>query len=197
VEALTHTDRPHYRWWAQQWPAIDQLESHAAAIDPSIIRLPLSLMRSHPALRRYIAARYPVPIWDLWGYLAPAEGPWPTRRLVALFPRALWEAEPVMLCLDGATDSLHRNTPIELCLYYIRDPDERRWKTSDGLVRLFDLGRRHLWCEHIWRRAGSRPSDWPIPDAAHGYGCPAAPAPELLLPPELPFGRAPQGAIAA
>jgi hypothetical protein len=63
VEALTHPDRPRYRWWAQQSPAIDQLESHAAAIDPSIIRLPLSLMHSHPELRRYVAARYPVPIW--------------------------------------------------------------------------------------------------------------------------------------
>ena len=31
VEALTHPDRPRYRWWAQQWPAIDLLESHAAA----------------------------------------------------------------------------------------------------------------------------------------------------------------------
>jgi hypothetical protein len=82
---------------------------------------------------------------------------------------------------------LHRNGALELCLYYERDPDERRWKVSDGLVRLFDLARVHVWCEHIWRLRGERDSDWPTSQAAHGYGAPAAPNSKLMLPPELPL----------
>jgi hypothetical protein len=84
-------------------------------------------------------------------------------------------------------DSLHRNGPIELCLYYERDPEERRWKVSDGLVRLFDLGRRHVMCEYIWRKRGRKPSDWPTEQAPHGYGPAAPPDPRLLLDPVLPL----------
>lgn len=176
---------------------IDRLEVHAAGVDPTIQRLPLALVQTNPALRRYFERYFPVPAWDVWGYLAPTEGPWPLRRLVAVFPHPLGKRDPVMLCLDGPTDSLHRNGPIELCLYYVNDPDERRWKPSDGLVRLFDLGRRHLWCEHTWRLAGRRDGDWPVPDAAHGYGPPADPDPSLLLPAELPFAARAEGALAA
>lgn len=165
------------------------LEEHAARVDPTIRRLPCSLMRDHPALREYVE-RWQVPVWDVWGYVAPAEGPWPLRRLVALFPEG--PTQPVMLSLDGPRDSLHRNgvrnNSIELCLYYSRDPAEYRWKPSDGLVRLFDLGRRHLYCEYIWRRHGRRHSDWPVEDAPHGYkGQPAPTNPDLLLKPELPI----------
>lgn len=190
MEALLNPQRETFRWWSRQWPAVSALEEHAARLDPTIERLPHSLLRDHPALRTYVA-RWQVPLWDVWGYLAPAEGPWALRRMVVLFPKGL--AGPVMLCLDGPRDSLHRNgldgKSIELCLYYSLDPAEYRWKPSDGLVRLFDLGRRHLYCEHIWRRDGRRDRDWPVKDAPHGYaGAPAAPNPSLLLPPELPIG---------
>jgi hypothetical protein len=86
---------------------------------------------------------------------------------------------------------------LELCLYYEHDPHERRWKVNDGLVRLFDLVRVHVWSEHIWRLRGRRKSDWPTAQAAHGLGAPAAPQPNLALPPELPLsadGR-PQGVL--
>lgn len=165
------------------------LETHASRVDPSIERLPVALTRNHPDLRAYVQA-IGVPAWDLWGYLAPADGPWPLRRLVALFLGHPANCDPFMLSLDGPKSSKHRNglkdRSIELCLYYSRDPAERRWKASDGLPRLFDLGRRHLLCEHIWRSRGGRDRDWPIEDAPHGYAPPAKSNPSLALPPELP-----------
>ncbi len=189
MEPLLSPDRPLFRWWESEWAMTYAWEQHASRIDPSIERLPLALTRDHPGLRAYMQAQG-VPAWDIWGYLAPAEGPWPLRRLVALFPRHPSQADPVVLCLDGPKDSKHRNGPrnvsMELCLYYSRDPDERRWKASDGLPRLFDLGRRHLLCEHIWRSRGGRDDDWPVEDAPHGYGRPAPSDPSLALPPELP-----------
>lgn len=156
------------------------------AVDPHLRRLPLALADRHPGLRRYLGT-FGVPPWDIIGWLTESEGPWRQRRLVALAPRAPWRAEPRVLCLDGPTDSLHRNGPIELCLYYERDPDERRWKVSDGLVRLFDLARVHVWCEHIWRRRGRKDRDWPTPQADHGYGPPALANPSLALAPVLPL----------
>ena len=189
MEPLLNPERTRFRWWTRQWPLTHMLEEHAARKDPTIERLPARLMREHPALRAYVT-RWDVPFWDIWGYTAPAEGPWPLRRLVALFP--FGPTDPMMLCLDGPRDSLHRNgikgETIELCLYYSRDPAERRWKPSDGLVRLFDLGRRHVFCEHVWRERGRRDKDWPVEDAPHGYkGRPAAPNPRLALEPELPI----------
>lgn len=189
MEPLLNPARSSFRWWSREWPLIFTLEEHAARLDPTIERLPTRLVRDHPALRSYVQP-WQVPFWDIWGYVAPAEGPWPLRRLVALFPTG--PTSPLVLCLDGPRDSLHRNgikgEAIELCLYYSRDPDERRWKPSDGLVRLFDLGRRHLYCEHLWRKGGRRDRDWPVEDAPHGYkGQPAAPDPSLLLKPELPI----------
>jgi hypothetical protein len=189
VEPLLNPNRRLFRWWQNEWPLTSIWEAHASEVDPSIERLPLALMRNHPGVRSNIE-RLRVPKWDVWGYVAPAEGPWPLRRLVALFLRHPHEQDPVVLSLDGPRDSKHRNGPkdasLELCLYYSEDPDERRWKPSDGLPRLFDLGRRHLLCEHIWRERGRRDADWPVEDAPHGYGAPAKSNPALALPAELP-----------
>jgi hypothetical protein len=189
VEPLLNPDRRLFRWWEDEWPMTSMWEMHANEVDPTIERLPLALTRDHPGLRRSIE-RLRVPAWDVWGYLAPADGPWPLRRLVALFLRDPAERDPVVLSLDGPKDSKHRNGPknasMELCLYYSADPDERRWKPSDGLPRLFDLGRRHLLCEHVWRKRGRRDRDWPVEDAPHGYGKPARSDPSLALPVELP-----------
>lgn len=185
MEPLLNPDRHLFRWWEKDWPMTATWEIHASRADPSIERLPLPLTQDHPELRAYMQ-RLAVPSWDVWGYLAPAEGPWPLRRLVALFLRRPADRDPVVFSLDGPKDSKHRNSDIELCLYYSRDPDERRWKPSDGLPRLFDLGRRHLLSEHIWRKRGGRDEDWPIEDAPHGYPTPAPSDPSLALAPELP-----------
>jgi len=187
VEPLLSPNRPRFRWWSENWWLIWQLEHHGMRRDPYLQRLSLQVMQGHPGLRRYLAGSG-VPLWDIMGWTSEAEGPWRQRRLVALFPRAPWEEGPRVLCLDGPQDSLHRNGPMELCLYYERDPDERRWKLSDGLVRLFDLARVHVWSEHIWRMRGCRDGDWPTPQAAHGHSAPALSDPRLLLPAEIPVG---------
>jgi hypothetical protein len=74
---------------------------------------------------------------------------------------------------------------LELCLYFPSDPPERRWKLSDGLGRLFDLARMHIWCEHIWRNNGRRAADWPTPQAPHGTTRPIHAPPGMALAPEL------------
>lgn len=188
LAALRAPVTPDYRWWASEWPLTHRLEEHAARVDPSIERLPLPLVHQNPVLRRYIAG-FRVPAAYVWGYLAPAEGPWPERRLIAVFKGHPAKEEPVMLCLDGPTDSEHRYPDAErrrLCLYYPKDPAERRWHVHDGLVRLFDLGRQHVLAEHIARERGGRPEDWPIEFAAHGPATPAPSHPAIALPAELP-----------
>lgn len=169
------------------------LEEHAQRVDPTIVRLPLSTVRDVPVLRRYFAG-FGVPPWDVWAYAAPAEGPWPERRLVAVFKRHpvesnRREADPAILCLDGPRKSPHRYAEAEgcrLCVWYPDDPPERRWHVGDGLVRLFDLARLHVLAEHVWRKRGGRDEDWPIEWADHGPTLPAESEPSLALPAELP-----------
>lgn len=188
MEFLLSPERPAYRWWTTEWVITYMFEEQARRVDPSIQRLPLSLARSHPVLRRYIQTLR-IPPWDVWGYLAPADGPWPERRLVALFTRHPAEKDPIVLCLDGPRASQHRFPDAErtrLCLYYPDDPPERKWQVRDGLVRLFDLGRQHVLAEHIARERGGKPRDWPTPFAPHGGVRPAKSNPSLALPPELP-----------
>ena len=68
------------------------------------------------------------------------------------------------------------------------DPPERRWRARDGLLRLFDLARRHLVGEYLWRESGRK--TWPIEEAAHGDAATPAPAePALELPPLHRPGR--------
>lgn len=172
-------------WWQEEWALVATWEAHAASTDPSIQRLPGRVVRDHRGLREHIRLVSPDSL-PVWGYLGTAEGRWPLRRLVALFPAHPAQCAPIMLSLDGPTDSLHRNSDLELCLYYTRDPEERRWRPSDGLPRLFDLGRVHLAAEDAWRRRGRREEDWPLEQASHGYGRPARTNPALALPPELP-----------
>lgn len=189
MATLLDPRRDALRWWREHEPLVHALESHAQRIDPHVRRLTRDGLDAHPGLRRYLHdAGHDTR--DLLAWQSEAEGPWRQRRLVALFPRAPWERDPVMLCLDGPQKSLHRNDGggMELCLYYSRDPEERRWKLSDGLVRLFDLGIQHVWCEHIFRERGGRYRDWPIPQAAHGYRSTPAPRdPSLALEPVLPY----------
>jgi len=87
--------------------------------------------------------------------------------------------------------SKHRNPPFQdgvfgksatLCLYYRRDPKERRWTPEHGLLGLFDIARVHVTNEHIWRRTGN----WPSEDAPHGLTAPAQEDPSLALPPLSP-----------
>lgn len=153
--------------------------------DESIAALAPRVMRRMPDVVAY-AERRGLQLWDLRAYSANVEGADGRLRLVALFPGEPNQVDPDVLCLDGPRTSKHRNPPFEdgvfgksaeLCLYYRRDPDERRWRPENGLLGLFDLGRIHVANEHAWRRDGR----WPGEDAPHGPTHPAAPDASLAI----------------
>lgn len=183
------------KWWCGRFADIYALEEPSMSQDASIYRARPSDLRRHPEVRGLLSwERFHVG-WVL-AYYAAAEGLFGRSRLLAMLlvdPReagySLALRAPVVFALDGPRTSLHRNAlpggvatsagSPHLCLYFTEDPAERRWKPTDGLVRLFDLARRHLAAEHAWRLTGV----WPIDEAEHGHARPARSEPGLLLPP--------------
>ena len=158
-------------------------------LDPTIENLPIATLRRHRDLRAFIDT-YGMPALSVLGYQALAEGPYGFVRLAALFPfNPFGGGQPQVFALDGDRRSLHRNPPYDggvqgvsghLCLCFPTDPPERRWSVDHGLVGLFDIARRHLACEHVWRETGV----WPTEDAPHGDAArPVAPRPELRVEP--------------
>jgi hypothetical protein len=185
-------ERTAARWWTQPggWEVRWQLEAESMRRDATIALLTLRDMRRMPDLVAY-ATRNRVELCDLLAFSANAEGVAGRLRLVALFPGHPDTVAPVMLCPDGPRESKHRNRPFEdgifgksteLCLYYRRDPPERRWRPENGLLGLFDLGRIHVANEHEWRRTRR----WPGEDAAHGEPAPARSDPSLAIHPISP-----------
>jgi hypothetical protein len=159
------------------------------AADPTIRRLPERTLRRNPDLARVLTSLR-VTSADLLAYQATAEDLYGRVRVAALFPASPFEGhEPLVFALDGPRKSLHRNPPRDpgtddcsanLCLYFRDDPAERRWSAEYGLLELFDLARRHLAAEHIWRKTGT----WPFEDAEHGDAArPVEPRPELRVEP--------------
>jgi hypothetical protein len=176
-------------WWCRRFELLHYLEWPSTRLDPTIENLPRSTLRQHPDLRAFLD-RYRLPALYVLGYQALAEGPYGFVRLAALFPLDPFAGnDPQIFALDGDRRSLHRNPPWDdgvegvsahLCLYFPGDPSERRWTVEYGLVGLFDIARRHLACEHVWREKGV----WPTEDAPHGDAArPVAPRPELRVPP--------------
>lgn len=187
-------ERARARWWAEAggWEMRWQLEAESMRRDETIARLTLREMRRLPDVVAY-ADRKGLQLWDLLAYCANAEGADGRLRLVALFPGHPMRTHPDVLCLDGPRESKHRNPPFEdgifgksaeLCLYYRKDPRERRWAPEYGLLGLFDLGRVHLANEHEWRRSGGK--RWPGEDAPHGETEPAPDNPALAVEPVSP-----------
>jgi hypothetical protein len=187
-DPLINQLRARVRWWPGRFDLLWKLERPSIDVDPSIQRLPCRTMRQNRDLSRFLAELGILP-YDVLAYEARAAGGYGQVRLAALFPLSPFEGHhPEVFALDGLRTSKHRNPPWDggvegvsahLCLYFRRDPTERRWTVDDGLVRLFDLARRHLEAEHIWRRTGV----WPIEEAEHGAAAPARPNPRLQLPP--------------
>jgi hypothetical protein len=188
MDVLMNKGRDRARWWPGRFDLRWLLEYPSMEQDETIERLPWRILRQNRDLRRFVADRGLQP-WDVLAYQAMAEGAYGLVRVAALFPGSpLQGYHPEVFALDGDRRSKHRNPPWDngedavsahLCLYYRRDPDERQWTFNDGLVRLFDLARKHLEAEHIWRKTGV----WPIEEAQHGFAKPAPPRPELKLPP--------------
>lgn len=176
-------------WWSGRFDLLHHLECPSTRLDPSIEKLPLRTLRQHPDLRAFLD-RLGVRALYMLGYEALAEGPYGMVRVAALFPANPFRgAQPQVFALDGERRSLHRNPPWDddvegvsahLCLYFPEDPEERRWTVDYGLVGLFDLARRHLACEHVWRETDV----WPTEDAPHGEAAtPVARRPKLKVPP--------------
>jgi hypothetical protein len=167
-----------------------QLEQHSLDADPTLAQLGFRQLRRLPDAVAY-AERNGLKLWDLLAYSANANTSDGLLRLMAIFPGHPSIEPPVMLCLDGPRESKHRNPPFEdgvfgksaeLCLYYRKDPGERRWRPENGLLGLFDIGRVHLANEHEWRRTGK----WPAEDAPHGETPPVDADPRLALEPISP-----------
>lgn len=175
------------RWWDWLPARLHDLEGASLREDRTIRRLGADEIRRNLDLRGFVETVGIDPA-DLLVYAANAEGPFGRYRLAAIFLFPPDVRAPLVYCLDGprgAEASEHRNGEVELCLYFKDDPDERRWTPADGLRRLFDLARRHVTGEYIYRSAGS----WPIEEAPHGETEPARPNPSLALPPLRKPGR--------
>jgi hypothetical protein len=168
------------RWWERRPDVLRRLE-RTINEDATIVRLDADDLDRSPILREVLEA--PEIGGDrVLAYVALAVGPYGTFRLVALFPVAPDAFDPLLVCLDGPMGGAalpHRNGPHVLCLYHRDDHPDRKWKTSDGIVRLMDLGRQHLFCEHRYR--GGHP--WPIDEASHGATSAAPADASLRLPP--------------
>jgi hypothetical protein len=168
------------RWWEWSPRRLETLEGASLREDRTITRLGGDEIERNPHLRGFVEAAGIEP-GDLLVYEAAADGAFGRFRLAAIFLFPPDIDDPRVYCLDGPLGgdaSTHRNGEVELCLWYKDDPDERRWKSEDRLLRLFDLARRHVTGEHIWRMTGC----WPIEEAPHGETEPAPPDPSLALP---------------
>lgn len=179
--------RCRLRWWEVQEARVADLEHPSMEIDSTIARLAGDEVDRNPDLRGIVEGLR-VEAEDLLAYWAPADGPFGRYRLAAAFPLPPDAGDPVVLCLDGPRgpqSSKHRIGPAELCLYYEDDPPERRWTEGLGLLRLFDLARRHVTAEHVWRET----ERWPMEEAPHGRSEPAPPDPSLALRPLRRPGR--------
>lgn len=77
---------------------------------------------------------------------------------------------------DPGASSKHRNPDGSLCLYFPRDPEERRWRHTTGLAVLFEIVRKHLVLEDRWRATGGAGDErgrgegvWLGDEAPHGF----------------------------
>lgn len=169
MAAVTETTKPtsgttgSWAWWRTDLTLITQFERDAERDgDRSIRRVTERHLRTYRALEPYVKK---AGIRSVFGWLADAEGPWPTITLAAIFPGNPRDgAEPEVLSLDGPTTSPHRFNEHRLCLYFPDDPPNARWTLSDGLHGLFDMARRHVYAEALWREK----KRWLIPEAPHG-----------------------------
>lgn len=175
------------RWWEWSPQRLQALEGASLREDRTIRRLHADEIDRNPDLRRFVEWLGIDP-GDLLVYEAAADGGFGRFRLAAIFLFPPDQDAPRVFCLDGprgSDASVHRNGEVELCLWYKDDPDERRWKPGDGLLRLVDLARRHVTGEYIWRVT----ERWPVQEAPHGETEPAALNPSVALPPLRKPGR--------
>ena len=64
---------------------------------------------------------------------------------------------------DGPTESPHRYSERQLCVWRPTDPPENRWQAEDGLLELINHVLIHLFKEAYWRETG----EWLGEEAPH------------------------------
>ncbi len=196
-------------WWYGQLGLVQQLEHRSQLADKSIKRLTARQMVRNPVIRERVT-RDPKDAARFLAYRGRANSLGGPIRVAIVFPCCPFLSpepwlddrlrmkgfsathEPLVLALDGPTESPHRYGGVgkpedggcdALCLYYPNDPWERKWRPSLGLLGLFDIARVHLDAEHIWRIT----QNWPIPEAPHGNARPARPNRKFLIQPSQIF----------
>ena len=73
--------------------------------------------------------------------------------------------EPVLVSVhaDGPDESPHRYANGSLCMWHPDAPASEKWLARDGLVRLIQYARLHLFREAFYRETG----EWLGPEASH------------------------------
>jgi hypothetical protein len=111
-------------------------------------------LRIERGARRIYRLPIPVPYYD------------ETRQVEIRFED--WSRIPKIL-VDGPTDSPHRYSERQLCIWYPDDPPEEKWVFEDGLLMLINLIQLHLFREAWWREHGGRDDgEWLGPQVPHG-----------------------------
>jgi hypothetical protein len=86
---------------------------------------------------------------------------YPTRQVQIIFRKDSPRVPRVTV--DGPTESKHRFSSGELCMWHWDDPVENRWTVEDGLIALIGHIATHLFREAWWRDTG----EWLGPEIGH------------------------------
>lgn len=87
---------------------------------------------------------------------------YPRRRVTVMLPNRSTPSVATVTA-DGPTESPHRYSKYELCIWHPDAQPDERWMPEDGLLSLIDHARVHLFKEAYWRETGR----WPGPEAPH------------------------------
>lgn len=107
-----------------------------------------------------------------------------TYRLAIGVPGTLEEIEVRAVVTDctpreahvtvtGPVCGRHRYVDRSLCMWVDSDPDERRWRIADGLLRLIEHIRYHAACEALCRTGEPWPKDESPGDHPRPASCPS------------------------
>lgn len=111
---------------------------------------------AYPTLRATAASRGAV------RYTVVIDVPFYESRVVTI--TIAGPGKRVSVRADGPTDSPHRYSDGDLCMWVPTDPAPHRWEYQHGLLDLLDATRAHLFREAWWREHG----EWLGPELAHG-----------------------------
>ena len=88
------------------------------------------------------------------GYEYRATVPVPHHEPRKIHIRFIGASDVPSVFADGLPESPHRYSDNSLCMWYPRDPTDRRWIFEDGLLALIGLVMVHLCREAWWRERG-------------------------------------------